>query len=308
MKTQVQRSLLILPVNVPRFVEKAYTRGADSVMLDLEDSIPPDQKDTARSLVKNSIPIAGRGGADVFVRVNNEPSLLRLDVEASVYPGLHGVFLPKVESRAEIEALETHISQLELQRGIQPGEIKLSLHIESPRGILNLPEIAAASTRTESMSIGSDDYCLQLGVEASKEGTELLFPFYMMVTVCKATGIRPMGILGSVAGFRDLEGFRRAAERGRGLGSTGAFCIHPDQVVILNSVFSPTEKDVEHARRVVQAFEEGLSKGRASITLDDRMVDTPVYKRAKLTLERADAVAELERKKAAALSSLRSTQ
>lgn len=308
MRMQIQRSLLILPVNVPRFVEKAYTRGADSVMLDLEDAVPQDQKDKARALVKDSIPIAGRGGADVFVRVNNEDSFLRADVDASVHPGLYGIFLPKVESGEDVAKLERHIEHLEVERGIPPGTIALSLHIESPLGILKLQEIAGASQRTESMSIGSDDYCLQLGVEASEEGSELLFPFYMMVTVCKAAGIRPMGILGSVAGFRDLEAFRRAAERGRGLGSTGAFCIHPDQVGVLNKVFSPSPSDVEHASRVVQAFEEGLSKGRASVTLDDRMVDTPVYKRAKLALERAEAIAELEQRKAEALNRLKLTE
>jgi citrate lyase subunit beta / citryl-CoA lyase len=308
MKIHMQRSLLILPVNVPRFVEKAYARGADSVMLDLEDAVPENQKDAARGLVKDSIALAGRGGADVFVRVNNEESHLRADVEASVHPGLHAVFLPKVESGEQVASLEKHIAELELKRGIQPGSIKLSLHIESPLGILKLQEIATASNRTESMSIGSDDYCLQLGVEASAEGTELFFPFCMMVTACKAAGISPMGILGSVAGFRDLVGFRRAAERGRDLGSIGAFCIHPDQVLVLNNVFSPSQSDVDHAQRVVEAFEEGLSRGRASVTLDDRMVDTPVYKRAKLTLERTAAVTSLERRKTEAMGRLKATE
>jgi citrate lyase subunit beta/citryl-CoA lyase len=304
MKIHVQRSLLILPVNVPRFVEKAYTRGADSIMLDLEDAVPQDQKQRAREMVKDSIAVAGRGGVDVFVRVNNEEALLWDDVAASVHPGLHAIFLPKTESGEQVTALEKQIAKLELERGIQPGSIKMSLHIESPLGILKLQEIAVASKRTESVSIGSDDYCLQLGVEASPEGTELFFPFSMIVTVCKANGIAPMGILGSVAGFRDLDGFRRAAERGRNLGSIGAFCIHPDQVGILNQVFSPSQHDVDHALRVVEAFEEGLSRGRASVTLDGRMVDTPVYKRAKLTLERAEAVTALEQRKAEAMSML----
>jgi citrate lyase subunit beta/citryl-CoA lyase len=304
MKIHVQRSLLILPVNVPRFVEKAYTRGADSIMLDLEDAVPQDQKQRAREMVKDSIAVAGRGGVDVFVRVNNEEALLWDDVAASVHPGLHAIFLPKTESGEQVAALEKQIATLELERGIQPGSIKMSLHIESPLGILKLQEIAVASKRTESVSIGSDDYCLQLGVEASPEGTELFFPFSMIVTVCKANGIAPMGILGSVAGFRDLDGFRRAAERGRNLGSIGAFCIHPDQVGILNQVFSPSQHDVDHALRVVEAFEEGLSRGRASVTLDGRMVDTPVYKRAKLTLERAEAVTALEQRKAEAMSML----
>ena len=105
MDTRLQRSLLILPVNVPRFVEKAYLRGADAIVLDLEDAMPPGRKAEARKLVKQSIELAGRGGADVFVRVNNEPSLLDDDVEASVHPGLHGIFMPKVESQRDVVVL-----------------------------------------------------------------------------------------------------------------------------------------------------------------------------------------------------------
>lgn len=304
METRVQRSLLILPVNVPRFVEKAYLRGADAIILDLEDAVPPGEKLEARKLVKQSIELAGRGGADVFVRVNNEPALLDEDVEASVHQGLYGIFLPKVESQKDVLDLAAHIARLEHERGIQPGRTKLSLHIESPAALLRIQEIAAASRRIDSMSLGMDDYCLSLGVEPSTGGSELFFPLAMLATVCRATGLSAIGILGSVAGFRDLEGFEMAAEAGRQLGCTGAFCIHPDQVVILNRVFSPSAAKVEHARRVIETFEEGLKKGRASVTLDDRMVDTPVYKQAKLALERAEAVAAVERRKADAMSLL----
>ncbi len=308
MESRLQRSILILPVNVPRFVEKAYLRGADAIVLDLEDAVPPSEKAAARKFVKQSIDLAGRGGADVFVRVNNEPTLLDDDVEASVHPGLHGIFLPKVESREDVLSLEAHIAELEGERGIEPRRVKLSLHIESPAALLKMQEIATASTRIESISLGQDDYCLSLGVEPSPGGSELFLPLSMMATVCKAVGISAIGILGSVAGFRDLEGFERAAEAGRQLGCTGAFCIHPDQVGILNRVFSPSAAKVEHARRVIEAFEEGLRQGRASVTLDDRMVDTPVYKQAKLALERAETVAALERRKADAMSLLQKNQ
>ncbi len=304
MDTRLQRSLLILPVNVPRFVEKAYLRGADAIVLDLEDSIPPGTKAESRKLVKQSIELAGRGGADVFVRVNNEPSLLDDDVEASVHPGLHGIFMPKVESQRDVSRLEAHVLKLESARGMEPGRIKLSLHIESPTGLLRLEEIAAASPRIESISLGMDDYCLSLSVEPSPGGSELFFPLCMIVTVCKAAGIGAIGILGSVAEFRDLGVFQKAAEAGRQLGCSGAYCIHPHQVQILNRVFSPSAEKIEYARRVVEVFEEGLRRGRASMTLDDRMVDTPIYKQAKVVLERAEAVAAVERRKADAMKLL----
>jgi citrate lyase subunit beta / citryl-CoA lyase len=295
--------MMILPVHVRRFVEKSYLRGADAIVLDMEDAVPPAEKHEARKMVKESVRIAGRGGADVLVRVNNEPSLLFDDLDASVIPGVHGIFVPKVESEDDVTRVANRISTLEEDRGLEPGRLRLSVHIESPAGLLGLRAIAAASDRTESMSLGMDDYRLELGVEPSEDAIEILFPLAMMVTVCKASGITPLGILGSVAKVRDLDGFERAAERARHLGCEGAFCVHPDQVTILNRVFCPSPRDVEHARRVVAVFEEGSKAGRAAVTLDGGMVDTPIYKRGKLVLKRVEAIAEVDGRKAAALAS-----
>jgi citrate lyase subunit beta / citryl-CoA lyase len=301
MRATLQRSMMILPAHVSRFVEKAYLRGADAIVLDLEDAVPAAEKEQARRLVKEAIGLAGRGGADVLVRVNSELPLLMPDLEASMHPGLHGVFVPKVESAQDVTRVSDKLAELEREIGFEPGSILISVHIESPAGLLRVQEIAAASDRIESMSLGIDDYRFELGVEPSEEGTEIFLPLAMMVTVCKARGILPLGVLGSVARVRDLDGFERAAERGRQLGCEGAFCVHPDQVKVLNRVFAPSPRDVEHAHRVVAAFEEGGKVGRAAVNLDGGMVDTPIYKRAKLVLARTGAVAELESRKAAAL-------
>ncbi len=301
MSTRVQRSMLILPVNNPYFVEKAYLRGADAIVLDLEDSVPPREKDSAREAVKDAILLAGRGGADVLVRINNDPEMLDPDLEAAVHQGIHGIFLPKVETGNQVASVAERISKLENERRIESGQVKLSLHIESPRGLLRLQEIAAASPRAESMSLGVDDYCLHLGIEPSEEGSELYFPLSMMVTVCKAEGLNPMGILGTVAGFKDTVGFEQAAQRGRELGCTGAFCIHPNQVPILNRIFSPVPEKMDWARRAVQAFEHGVEQGKAAVSLDGRMIDTPIYKQAKLLMERAAAIEEVEARKADSL-------
>jgi citrate lyase subunit beta/citryl-CoA lyase len=176
----------------------------------------------------------------------------------------------------------------------------LAIHIESPKGLLNLEEIAAASNRLESMSLGVDDYCLELGVEPSSEGTELFWPFNMLIHVCKAFGIQPIGILGSVSGYQDLASFEAAAIRAKQLGATGGYCVHPGQVEVLNRVFSPTKEAVNHARRVVEAFEAGLKEGRAAITMDNVMIDTPIYKRALSLLELSDVIAVRESRKQSA--------
>jgi citrate lyase subunit beta/citryl-CoA lyase len=150
----------------------------------------------------------------------------------------------------------------------------------------------------------SNPYYLELGVEPSAEGTELLYAVSTVVTIAKAVGIQATGLLGSIASFRDVAAFEAAAVRARQLGCEGAGCIHPDQVVVLNRVFSPDPAKVEYAKRVVAAFEDGVQRGTASVDLDGKMVDIPVYKRALVILARARAVAETERRKADALARL----
>ncbi|HSB67867.1 MAG TPA: CoA ester lyase [Candidatus Methylomirabilis sp.] len=302
MSLLIRRSTLILPVNVPRFVEKAHLRGADAVMLDLEDAVPLEEKDTARRLVRDALALVARGGAEVLVRVNNDPSMLARDLEASVHPGLDGVCFPKTESAEEVRRLDARIADLERGGGIAPGRIELCLLIESPRGLLNLEAIAAASPRTRSISLGPEDYCLTLGVEPSADGMELFYGVSKVVTVCKASGVSPMGLLGSIAGFRDLGPFARAASRARDLGCEGASCIHPDQVAVLNRVFSPPPEKVKTARAAVEAFEEGLKRGTASVNVAGEMVDIPVYRRAKRILEHAAAIAAVDQRKVDALA------
>jgi len=302
MSFRVRRSSLILPVNVPRFIEKAHARGADAIVLDLEDSVPPAEKTSARKLVKEAIPMVARGGAEVAVRINNDPALLSDDIDASVWPGLASLSIPKAETAAEIERLAAQIERLERARGIPAGHVKLSIAIETPKGILACESIATSSPRIVTMGVGPEDYYLSLGVEPSADGIELLYAVSRVVTVCKAVGIQSVGLLGSIAGFRDLAAFEAAATRGRSLGCEGAGCIHPEQVVILNRVFSPDPERVQYARRAVEAYEEGVRRGTASVNLDGRMVDIPVYRRAQVILQRAQAIAELERAKAEALA------
>jgi citrate lyase subunit beta/citryl-CoA lyase len=302
--TFARRSNLILPVNQPRFVDRAYTRNADAIVLDLEDSVPAAEKENARKLVKDALPVAARGGAEVAVRVNNEPHLLEGDVDAAVYPGLDNLSIPKAESPDQIRQLAAQVERLERARGMTPGHVRFTLALETPIGFLAARELATAHARVRSMSVGVEDYCLALGVEPSADGIELLYPVSHVVTICKAVGIEATGLVGSIAGFRDLVTFEGAAQRARQLGCEGAGCIHPDQVTVLNRVFTPDKEKAEYARRVVEAFEDGVRKGTASVNLDGKMVDVPVYKRALVILERARAVEATERRKAEALAKL----
>ena len=302
MPLKIRRSTLIFPVNQRKFIEKAHTRGADAISLDLEDSVPPVEKAEARKFVREAISLVARGGAEILVRVNNDPDLICEDIDAAVYPGLNGIHFPKAESGERVHRLNALIEAKERERGMVPGSLSVSAHIETPLGLLNARSIAQECTRIESMGVGPEDYYFSLGIEFSEDGIELLYAVSHVITVCKAVKIRAHGLLGSVAGFRDLKGFERAAMRGRQLGTEGAGCIHPDQVPVLHKVFSPSPESVHYARRVVPAFEEGVARGTASVSLDGKMIDIPVYHRARMILDRAEAIEAVERRKAEALA------
>jgi len=301
MRNRIHRSMLILPVNNPKFVAKAYLRQADAIVLDLEDAVPPQEKVEARRLLKDAIKAVGLGGADVFVRVNNEPELIEGDVEAALCKGLHGIFVPKIDSGDQVRCIVQMISAKEHRKDAAVGGIVLSLHVESPRGVLRLEEVSCASTRTESLSLGVDDYCREMGIESPEDGEALLYALARMAVVSAAYGINALGVIGSVAGFKDLAGFERAAIRSKKLGFKGAYCIHPDQVPILNRVFSPAPAKVTQARKIVAAFKEGIASGRAALSIDNRMIDTPIYKQALQCLELAKEIEDLETRKQKAL-------
>jgi len=236
--------------------------------------------------------------------VKHDAALLTDDVEAAIHPGLTGICFPKTESDEQAQRLDAQVADMERRRGLPVGRIELFLFIESPRGLMSLEAITTASGRVRSITLGPEDYCLTLGIELSADGMELHYGVSKVVTACKAAGIAPMRLLGSIGDFRDLSAFKRAAARARDLGCEGASCIHPDQVTILNRVFAPPPEKVEYARAAVEAFEEGLKRGTASVNVGGKMVDIPVYRRAKLILERAAAIAEVEKRKADALARL----
>lgn len=297
MAKKIHRSMLILPVNNAKFVAKAHLRGADAIVLDLEDAVPPSEKVEARKLLRDAIRSVGSRGADVFVRINNEPDLIQGDVEAAMCPWLHGIFIPKVDSGDQVRHVEQIICGKQDSHDLRPESLVLSIHVESPLGILRLEEIATAGVMAESMSMGVDDYCREMGIESSEHAEALVYPLARLAVVCAAYGINALGVLGSVAGYKDVKTFEQAALRSKRLGFKGAYCIHPDQVPILNKVFTPTPAQIAQARKTVAAFEQGIASGRAAVSLDNRMIDTPIYKQALRCLELAEEIEALEKRK-----------
>lgn len=302
----IRRSRLIMPIHNRRFIEQAYLRNADCIVLDLEDSVPPQEKIKARELVKETIPIVKKGGSDVLVRVNNQDSLLRDDINSSVWPGIDGIYLPKVESVEEVEEIDKLITALEIRRRIKPNSITLGITIETAKGLQQVNEIAKSSGRIDSISLGVEDFSLDTGIHITEDTSQaMLYPRMKVLLAARANKILPLGLMGSIAGFQDLDGIERSAILAYKHGFLGASCIHPSNIEILNKCFSPSQEEVSYSKRVIDKFEEVIEQGKASAELDGRMIDTPHYEKAKQILLRHEKIMEMEKRKLRARESIK---
>ena len=288
----IWRSLLYVPVNVERYVDKAHTRGADCVQLDLEDSVPASQKDAARRLVPAAARKVRRGGADVVVRINSPMEVTVKDLDVCICEAIDGIAVTKVQSADHVRHIDEHISRLELQRGVRSGQIRLIAMIETPAAFFQMSAIAAASTRLAAMNIGGEDFALEAGMEPSEE--TLLMPKQQMIFAARAAGIMPLGFIDTIASFGDRAAFARMVRRSRQFGFMGAGCIHPGQVPIVNEQYSPSADEVAYAARIVAEDAVHTAAGRASWPLDGKMIDVPVVERARRLLEHHEAIAAKE--------------
>lgn len=284
----VWRSLLFVPANNERFVDKAHTRGADGIILDLEDSVPAPQRPAARTALAESVERVGRDGSDVLVRINAEPEEAAADLEAAVRPGVRALLVPKVEDPDRLRALSGQVSRLEAERNMPDGGVAFVVLVESAVGLLRAESIARAEPRTVAMELGGEDFALSTGMTPDAE--TLAVPKQMVLYAARAAGIIPLGILGSIAHYGDLDAYRIIAERSRRFGFEGAACIHPSGVPILNQVFTPSEEEANHARRVVDAYAEAQRAGSGAISVDGKMIDVPVVERAEKLLTRLAAI------------------
>src|SRR5207248_11637455 len=216
----VWRSLLYVPVNVEKYVDKAHTRGADCILLDLEDSVPAHEKDNARKLVAGAAKRVRRAGADVAVRVNRPDSMTPRDLEAAVGPEVNAIAVTKVDDAAHLRRLDKIVAKLEAKRGLKAGHTKFIAMVETPAAFFKMPEIAAAVERNVAMDIGGEDFALENGMEPTEEA--LLMPKQQMIYAARSAGIMPLGYIASVASFGDLSAFRRMVERSRQFGFMGA--------------------------------------------------------------------------------------
>jgi citrate lyase subunit beta/citryl-CoA lyase len=279
------RSALYVPVNVEKYVSKAHTRGADAIILDLEDSIAVADKAAARGLVADAAARVGRSGADVLVRINRPLDLAVRDIEAVVSPAVRAMLLPKVDSASHVRLLAEVASMAEGKAGMPDGSTRFVVMIETAEAFPRIFEIAAAHPRNVAITLGGEDFALATGAQPDPD--VLLYPKQQVVFAANAAGIMPLGVIGTVANYQDVEGQRAMIARSRRFGFVGGGCIHPAIVPLLNAGFQPTKAEVESAERIIAAFDEAERAGRASVQVDGKMIDIPVVERAKRLLASA---------------------
>lgn len=281
------RSVMTVPVIVQRFVEKAPTAAADVVCLDLEDSVPPGEKEKARTLAAQAIDAMPPGPYQVYVRVNGIASgLTAADLAAVVRPGLHGIVLSKTDSPSDVSGVDAVLSELEREVGLERGSVNIVPLIETAKGVVHAYDICCASGRVVAAIFGAEDYATDMGIQRTPEGREIEWARNQVAVACRAAGV--IAIDTPDPGYTDASRLEREMQFARSIGYRGKLVIHPAQVAIANRVFRPSERELAEARDIVAAFErEGLARGRAAISVGGKMIDTPIYLRARRLLESA---------------------
>jgi citrate lyase subunit beta/citryl-CoA lyase len=284
----VWRSQMFVPVNVPRYVEKAHTRGADAIILDLEDSIAPADKEDARKLVADAARMCARGGADIIVRINQPLELAVRDIETVVSSEVKALMLPKVDSASHVRLLAELVDRVEARKQVPAGHTRFLVLVESAQAFFRMQEIAAAHPRNVAISLGTEDFTASTGSQPDSD--VLLYPKQHVVIAARAAGILPFGVIGSAANYADAEGMRAMIRKSRRFGFQGSSCIHPATVPLLNEGFSPTAEEIAYARRVVVEYHQAKDANRGSFSIDGKMIDIPIVERAEEVLAIAQRI------------------
>jgi citrate lyase subunit beta/citryl-CoA lyase len=287
------RSLLAVPATRRKMVEKALASDADAVFLDLEDAVAPEGKAAARGDVVSALKELDWHGRPGLYRANalNTSYFYRdlIEVVEEAGDSLDAIMVPKVNRPEDLHAVSMLLSQLELEK----GKIKLEAQIESAEGLTNVDSIASATSRLEALHFGPGDFAASVSMPQTSIGVmdewddvypghRFHYAMQRIVVAARAAGVRVLD--GPVADYSDEEGLRRSCMIARSLGFDGKWCIHPAQIAVVNETFSPTDREVEWAKKVVAAYEEANATGSGSVSVDGHMVDAASIKLARNTL------------------------
>ena len=282
-KDRLRRSRLYLPGNEPKYFINAGLHEPDGLILDLEDSVAPTQKDAAQLLVRNALRSVDFYGGERMVRINQLPKGLD-DLKFIIPHNVHVILIPKCETAEEVKQVEKEVELLKKQNNIK-SEIYFMPIIESAKGVINSYEIASASKYNCALAIGLEDYTADIGTQRTEEGKESFFARSMVVNASRAAGIQPIDTVYS--DVSNMEGLRQSVIEAKSLGFEGKGCIHPRQVKAVHEAFAPTIEEIEKAKKIVLAFEEAEKKGLGVVSVGSKMIDPPVVKRAQKTINLA---------------------
>ncbi len=298
---RVSRSVLSVPASKEEMIQKSLSSAADLLFLDLEDAVAPNEKAAARENVAWAVKELDWQGRPTFFRMNSldTPYFYRdvIEVGEEAGDGLDLILVPKVERPEDLHTLDTLLTSLELSSGLEPGEIKLEAQIETAEGLVNIDGIARTTNRLEALHFGPGDYAASIRMPQTSIGTadewdeaypgpRMGYAMHRIVVAARAANSL-RAIDGPVADYGDEEGLCKSCLSARSLGFDGKWCIHPSQIEIVNEAFSPTEEEIEWARKVVNTYEEANIAGSGSISVDGQMVDAASIKMAQNTLDLA---------------------
>ncbi|MFZ4621624.1 MAG: aldolase/citrate lyase family protein [Bacteroidota bacterium] len=275
-KHRMRRTRLYLPGNEPHYFLNAALHRPDAIILDLEDSVSPSEKDSARIMVKHALQHVNFGKAERMVRINQLPLGLE-DLKQLDLNSFHTVLIPKCESVQQIREIDSAITSICSEKGIKRSVLLLPI-IESALGVQHAFDIATASEWNCGLSIGLEDYTADIGVERTASGRESLFARSAVINAAKAAGVQALDSVFS--DVNDDAGLLESVIEAKALGFQGKGCIHPRQIILIHQGFAPSSHEIEYAQRVVDAFNEAERNGSGVTVLGSKMIDAPVVKRA----------------------------
>lgn len=286
------RTALFAPGNRPDRVEKALGLDADAVIMDLEDAVPFAEKESTRKTVRDLLD--KYPGKRMYVRINalNTP-YAKEDIAALGSKNIVGLMLPKVESPDDLIAFGRLLTDLEKDSGLIEGSLEVLSICETAKGLEEIYSIASVKTepnRDMIIAFGAADYTLDLGISLTREGRELDYPRTRLPIVSKAAGIGPPLDTPWMVDLKDIDGLVADAQRAKAYGFQGKVVIHPTQIQPCHDVFTPTQAEIDYARKIVEAFEAAEREGKAAIQLDGKFIDYPVVERARRTIELSRAI------------------
>ena len=283
------RSLIFVPGNRRDMLEKAAAFPADVVVPDMEDSVPLSEKAAARAVIADMVPVLAQAGKRVMVRVNAlSTGLLEEDLRAAITPHTFAVNVGKVDTPWDARQVDAIMAAAEDRAGLPRGSVRMAPYVETALGVVNAYAVCSATPRIVAAAFGAEDFTVDMGTQRTDEGAEVLMPRAAVAIAARAADVAALDVV--YANFRDEAGLRRDTLVGKSLGYKGKFAIHPAQLAPINEILSPLPEEVEYARRVVEAFEESVAQGRGATSLDGKMIDEPVVKRARNLLAIQDAI------------------